>query len=53
MHDDGRLNRRIFLKLTGVAAATTAWGMGLAVLSGSAFGVVLVATAPERGARVC
>ena len=41
MHDHGRLNRRIFLKLTGVAAATTALGAGLAVVSGSAFGIVL------------
>ena len=41
MHNHGRLDRRIFLKLTGVAAATTALGAGLAVVSGSAFGVVL------------
>src|SRR5688500_9045477 len=41
MHNHGRLDRRIFLKLTGVAAATTALGPGLAVVSGSAFGVVL------------
>ena len=36
-----RLDRRIFLKLTGVAAATTALGAGLAVVSGPAFGVLL------------
>ena len=47
MHDDGRPNRRIFLKLNGVAAAKTAWGTGLVALSGSAFGVVLATTAPE------
>ena len=36
-----RLDRRIFLKLTGVAAATSALGAGLAVVSGPAFGVLL------------
>ena len=36
-----RLDRRNFLKLTGVAAATTALGAGLAVFSDSAFAVLL------------
>ena len=41
MHNHERLDRRIFLKLTGVAAATTALGAGLAVFSDSAFAVLL------------
>ncbi len=41
MRTHGRMDRRIFLKLTGVAATTTALGAGLAVFSGPAFGVLL------------
>ena len=41
MHNHERLDRRIFLKLTGVAAASTALGAGLAVFSDSAFAVLL------------
>ena len=41
MHNHARLDRRIFLKLTGVAAASTALGAGLAVFSDSAFAVLL------------
>ena len=41
MRNHERLDRRIFLKLTGVAAATTALGAGLAVFSDSAFAVLL------------
>ena len=41
MRNHERLDRRIFLKLTGVAAASTALGAGLAVFSDSAFAVLL------------
>ncbi len=41
MHSNERLDRRFFLKLTGVAAATTALGAGLTLVSSPAFGVVL------------
>ncbi len=41
MHDHGRLNRRNFLKLTGVAAATTALGAGLTLVSSPAYAVLL------------
>ncbi len=38
---DERLDRRVFLKLTGAAAATTALGAGLTLVSRPAFGLVL------------
>ena len=41
MHDHARRDRRIFLKLTGLAATTTALGAGLAVVSSPAYGILL------------